>query len=506
MESDELLEACDKLACDILEQARSALMLTLRFMDAALWKMPLTKSVLPCALSADGYNLYYDPIKVIARYKESPVEIIRDLLHVVLHSVFLQPFEKRHAHEREWDVACDVTAEAISMELIASRYPSKDDADRKRLLRQVENAVPSLTASRIYRLFVPISDDVSPKETADTTRLLDELEALFKRDDHSVWTCVEEHVPFSDEAPDDELVEREIDLSSLGDKSSSDDTESEDDMLNNDERVTDDSFDDIVKDLEEAEESDADDSQDLMWKGISKQIELEIEDFQGRFGSVTGNLLVNLSVANRKKCDYREFLRRFATYAEELKVSTEEFDYVYYTYGLKLYHNMPLVEPLEYQESDRVRDFVIAIDTSGSCAGELVRRFVEKTYDVLKYTCGFGRKVNVHVVQCDKTIREDTKITNIRDLELKFKNFETRGYGGTDFEPVFKYVDELIALREFTRLKGLIYLTDGMGDFPEKPPEYETVFVFVDEEQANRAAVPPWAFKVVMSEDDILEL
>ncbi len=38
---------------------------------------------------------------------------------------------------------------------------------------------------------------------------------------------------------------------------------------------------------------------------------------------------------------------------------------------MELYGNMPLVEPLEYKETDRVRDFVIAIDTSESVRGRL---------------------------------------------------------------------------------------------------------------------------------------
>ena len=59
------------------------------------------------------------------------------------------------------------------------------------------------------------------------------------------------------------------------------------------------------------------------------------------------------------------------------------FDYVFYTYGLSLYGNMPLVEPLESREISRVEDFVIVIDTSMSCSGDLVRRFLEETYDVL---------------------------------------------------------------------------------------------------------------------------
>ncbi|MFR5116379.1 MAG: hypothetical protein ACLTDV_04705 [Eubacterium sp.] len=46
----------------------------------------------------------------------------------------------------------------------------------------------------------------------------------------------------------------------------------------------------------------------------------------------------------------------------------------------KLYDNMPLVEPLEYRENKRIREFVIAIDTSGSCQGKTVERFLRKTW------------------------------------------------------------------------------------------------------------------------------
>ena len=66
-------------------------------------------------------------------------------------------------------------------------------------------------------------------------------------------------------------------------------------------------------------------------------------------------------------------------------------------------------------------------------------------------------------------------------------------------------IDELIAMRELTNLKGLIYLTDGIGKYPEKPPDYDTAFVFVDETQTDRP-IPPWAMKVFMSEDEIIEL
>ena len=67
----------------------------------------------------------------------------------------------------------------------------------------------------------------------------------------------------------------------------------------------------------------------------------------------------------RPRTDYREFLRQFAVPGEVMRLSDDEFDYVYYTYGLKLYGRMPLIEPLEYREERRIREFVIVIDTSG---------------------------------------------------------------------------------------------------------------------------------------------
>ena len=104
---------------------------------------------------------------------------------------------------------------------------------------------------------------------------------------------------------------------------------------------------------------------------------------------------------NREKYDYTEFLRKFAVRGEVMKINDEEFDYIFYTYGLKLYEKMPLIEPLEYKEVKRIREFVIAIDTSGSVVGEEVQAFVQKTYNVLKSTESFFSKINLHIIQCD---------------------------------------------------------------------------------------------------------
>ena len=103
----------------------------------------------------------------------------------------------------------------------------------------------------------------------------------------------------------------------------------------------------------------------------------------------------NLAAVNREKYDYTNFLKKFAVMGEVMKINDDEFDYVFYTYGLQLYKNLPLIEPLEYKEEKRIREFVIAIDTSGSVVGELVQKFVQKTYNILMSTESFFSKINI---------------------------------------------------------------------------------------------------------------
>ena len=187
---------------------------------------------------------------------------------------------------------------------------------------------------------------------------------------------------------------------------------------------------------------------------------------------------------------------------ERMGVNEEEYDYIYYTYGLNTYGNLPLVEPLEYREEKRVREFVIAIDTSASCKGAIVQTFLKKTYSILKSRDNFFTEVNIHIIQCDNQIRQDTKITNNDEFEEFCRSFKLKGFGTTDFRPVFKYVDELIAKGEFENLKGLIYFTDGYGDYPEKMPDYDVMFAFLAED--DLAPKPPvWAYKIILQPEEL---
>ena len=67
-------------------------------------------------------------------------------------------------------------------------------------------------------------------------------------------------------------------------------------------------------------------------------------------------------------------------------------------------------------------------------------------------------------------------------------------------------MDRLLAHHEFANLRGLIYFTDGYGTFPAMPPQYETAFVFVEQQGRELPDVPVWATKILMTKDEIDEL
>ena len=237
------------------------------------------------------------------------------------------------------------------------------------------------------------------------------------------------------------------------------------------------------------------------WKKISERIKADLKSFS-KDKNNSESLEKNLAEATRDRYDYAEILRKFTVMGEDMQVNDEEFDYIYYTYGLSEYGNMPLVEPLEYKDAKKVKEFVIAIDTSASCRGEIVREFVRKTYSILKGTENFFRKINVHIIQCDSEVQSDTKITGEEDFEEFMKNGKLKGFGSTDFRPVFGYVEQLAAEGEFENLKGLIYFTDGYGIYPAQMPAYDTIFIFLDE-NGDRPELPAWAIGFVLNEDDI---
>lgn len=242
--------------------------------------------------------------------------------------------------------------------------------------------------------------------------------------------------------------------------------------------------------------------QDQRWRDLSGKTQTGLETVLSDKGAGGEAVLEQVRVAVRDDVDYRAFLRRFAAPREIQAVDGDAFDYGFYSYGLRLYGNMPLVEPPETREEKRIEDFVIAVDTSMSTSGERVRQFLACTYAILRSTGTFTRKVNIRIIQCDDQIRSDDVIRDLEDLRAYMEDFRLTGGSATDFRPVFEYVAKLQEAGAFTSLRGLVYFTDGMGIYPERRTPYETAFILLGEPPLS-VKTPPWAVRLVLEAPDL---
>ena len=442
----------EQLAKDILYFSRNSLVVNLRFMDVSISRLKLISVKEVKRIYTDGIYIAYNPIAVLRQYKEEKNSITRTLLHSILHCVFQHFFVDITIRRHYWDLATDIAIENIINELDFESVNTSIKNNQIDEIEKLKKNIKYITAEHIYRFFV--DRDISDKE-------IKRLTAIFQLDEHDVW------------------YDRELSVSwNLNDNSES-----------------------VVSRGVEQQYATVQNIQ-AEWKNIAEHIQIDLQSFGKMQGKKAGSLTQNLLEVNREKYDYSAFLKKFATMGEVMKVNDDEFDYIFYTYGLKMYKKMPLIEPLEYKDVKRIKEFVIAIDTSGSTSGELVQRFVEKTYNILKQEESFFSKINLHIIQCDAEIQEDYKITCPEEFDQYLKSMKIRGLGGTDFRPVFGYVNELIEKKEFQNLKGLIYFTDGYGTFPSKQPEYYTAVVYIDDEY-NNPQVPVWAIKLVLKPEEI---
>lgn len=438
-----------KIALEVLNLSRNTLLVNLRFLDMALSRL-VCHEVEDDTLLTDGEYLLYDPKHILQNYKLAREIPVRDYLHVVMHCVFRHMYMEPTINRLYWDLACDIAVENMITELQLKSVAAARQRQQAMYIAAIRQELGAVTAEKIYAYLRDSFPD--PDKIA-------QIRGCFYADNHEIWYMTEEEKA------------KKYGLPQKGDKA----------------------------------EEEAGKGRMLIaaaWQAISERMQVDMETFGKQRGTEPGALIQNLKAVNRERYDYTAFLKKFAVMGEAMKINDDEFDYIFYTYGLRLYEKMPLIEPLEYKDVKAIKEFVIAIDTSGSTSGELVQKFVQKTYNILKSTESFFSKINLHIIQCDADIQEDRKITCQEDFDAYLKTMQIRGLGGTDFRPVFEYVEKLRQEQEFTNLKGLIYFTDGYGVFPAKKPDYDTAFVFVDDQYGN-PDVPPWAIKLVLQKDEI---
>ena len=440
------------LAAEILKLARSELLVPLRFLDTALFRLKDAEGPTE-SYAVDGRRIYYNVRHVLVSCREERETVPRDLLHMLMHCLFAHPFRGGEVNVLCYDLACDIAAENVINELELDGLVCKRQYRQDQVIETLMKKVRFLSAEKIYRYLT---------ESSYSEEELLSMAEDFRADDHSLW-----YLPAAEGAERGTAdAERPLKNGAVTG------------ILRGDEKAA------------------------ALWREAGRAVRMDMETFSNEWGRKAGTLAQSLDSVLREKYDYRTFLKRFAVLGESLKINEDEFDYCFYTYGLELYGNMPLIEPLEYREEKRIRDLVIAIDTSASVSGKTVQRFLEQTCGIMWEESSFFEIVRIHILQCDTEIREDAVITSRGDFDRYLERMELMGFGGTDFRPVFDYVNGLVEQRCFDSLKGLLYFTDGYGDFPLKKPPYETAFIFL-ENAPRQNSVPSWAMKVVLDGDEV---
>ena len=417
----------EELGAEALEIARNELYLNMRFLGPALSSLKVVPDGRLHPAGTDGQLLAFGVQEILELFKTDRRRVNRLYMHLLLHCIFGHLFLDPEAL---MGLACDITVEYILDGLYLPCLHHSKSARRLVTYRELEAALPVVTAQGVLRVL---------RASLTDPEALEELRQEFTVDDHQLW-----HKSPSRQR---QALQRH-------------------------------------------------------WKDVAGKTQAAMEVFSKEAGEDSRSLEDQLAVENRRRYDYRAFLRKFSVLKEEVKVDPDAFDPVFYQYGLELYGNMPLIEPLETREVNRIEDFVVVLDTSMSCKGTLIRGFLEETFSILNEAESFARRVHIHLIQCDDAVRMDTTVTSREELQAYVEHFEIRGYGGTDFRPAFAYVNELLAMGTFHRLKGLIYFTDGYGIFPVKKPVYDTAFVFMKDDYRD-VDVPPWAMKVILDPEDV---
>ena len=135
---------------------------------------------------------------------------------------------------------------------------------------------------------------------------------------------------------------------------------------------------------------------------------------------------------------------------------------------------------LQSSRMERLRA-VVAIDTSGSTTADLPQFFSELTS-----LLGTFGDYELTVIQCDCEIQHVETFDASNPFHAP--EWNTFGHGGTDFRPPFDYVAEHPEIEP----SCLIYITDGCGPAPDRPPPYPVLWVLTTDGEMPA----PWGRKL----------
>lgn len=417
----------DALARKILHYSRQRLSRLVPALLPALYTLKDQCRPLPGPLSTDGRSLGYHPQQVIQDFQADRDGPARQLLHVTLHCLLGHlPARPEASHPALLDAVADIRVDSLAEALAGSFFSASRQAPPDDILFwfRINDVV------ELCNLPGTLSSccNIIQNDFAACRELLDSA-PHYRVDDHNLW-----HQPSpSGQSGDEPSAQQGQD---------------------------------------EPEGIDGPD-----WDRLFLQFGKALGDQSCDWGSLPGFFSQEFHPAPENQISYARFLRRFAAPREQLRADPDSIDAKWYHLGLSLYGDIPILEPCEVCDRPIPDQLVIALDTSGSCGGEICARFLRETLNLLRDITGGRPTFRILLLQCDCQIQKELLLEHSDQLDRFLSDFIPQGFGGTDFCPVFQRVEELRQSGTFRSVRGLLYLSDGFGDFPEKQPDYPVTFL-----------------------------
>lgn len=421
-------------------------------------------------LETDGTSLYYHAERVCALFRETPSQLRWMYLHLYLHYICEHPWKEPNSEHA--DIVVSVFAyllvESQIKKGVSSRTPIRSLFSVPEQLRSIfEKVKPrELTQAVLHPEKLPAVLEPAAAQAEYT-----DLYARFRSDSHTFWPINNENTASSSRA-----------------RVSVSNHQTPQEELNKNKKPKHPFF--ISNSLELSMFH-----KQYLREKLQKALLSELATGFGKRGWAPGRSAEEADLQKQDSMDYHSFLQRFTVPREEALIDTDSFDYIPYHYGLTYYGNLPFIEPLEYKEVNRLDELAIAIDTSGSCSGRIVRRFLEETWSILRQRENFFSRMRLHLIQCDSMIQEYRIFSSVEEWEEAIPNFRILGLGNTDFCPVFELLEKQIQSGEIRQLRGLLYFTDGDGIFPRSAPTFDTAFVFLSQ-ATEKHEIPDWGIRL----------
>jgi len=399
-----------------LTRARTQLLLNQPFFGTLCLRLKLVSGTVP-TMATDGKHIVYSP-DFVSSLQPSELEAV--LAHEVLHCALGHHCRRGQRDPRLWNEAADF---AINPLLVANGFTLPAGA-------LIDPAYDNLSAEEIYARLQRNSSGGSsaPAEIPRPSAAGDGSENAEQRQGTSSAPGGSDHRKPS-QSPESEEVNREI---------------------SNSHRPG--GFGEVLDATDEAgcPASDAENSrQQHAWSIAADQAIRSAK----ACGHEPANIDRPLAESRESKQDWRAILRDFIAARMPSDYRWNPPNRRYVASGLYL----PSVE------RSGLGTIVIAVDTSGSIGEEELEQFAGE----ISAISDEAQPEKIHVVYCDAAVQPAQEFGPSETVQL-----EPKGGGGTDFRPVFQWVEE-------NRIDAvcLVYLTDLCCHSYPDPPDYPVLWV-----------------------------